>query len=317
MKHLKFPPLFFFSPSHVLPFLCLRPMERQTSSPFVEDYVFSISMMKGGSGLWFREKMKKEMMSRKDLKKSLVEFFNWGGVAGVASRLAGVNHGSRMKWPAPALAEVLPSSADMSPSWPSQTPRTHPDLTPNFPSPSTRPRTVFSVPQSIETKHSFPSTSYHCVPILFPPVDDTFLLWSHSIHQRQHHQAAPACVLYEVEDGEQKETKKKSVERVGNICQFLILPAWECEWESQRRILETTLISVRLDENAFFRLALASVVVVAHMPRCRHRTHVERLEHRENIASFIPPVELNFIGASQLKPHLNPRAVGPMLFPIS
>lgn len=39
--------------------------------------------------------MKKEMMSRKDLKKSLVEFFNCGGGAGVASRVAGLNHRAR------------------------------------------------------------------------------------------------------------------------------------------------------------------------------------------------------------------------------
>lgn len=55
------------------------------------------------------------------------------------------------------------------------------------------------------------------------------------------------------------------------------------------------MISVRLDENAFFRLALASVVVVAHMPRCRHRTHVERLEHREKEHSeFYPSCRIKF-----------------------
>lgn len=43
------------------------------------------------------------------------------------------------------------------------------------------------------------------------------------------------CMCSTVEDCEE-EGIEKNAKRVGNICQFLILPAWQCEWESQRRI---------------------------------------------------------------------------------
>lgn len=90
----------------------------------------------------------------------------------------------------------------------SQASQTLPNLSPNFASPSTRPRTLFSAPQSIETKHSFPSTSYHCVPHPFLHHQSMILFFSDPIPYIKgstiKQAAPPACVLCGVEDGEQK-----------------------------------------------------------------------------------------------------------------